>query len=94
MRPGPSLFAVSSGSLSTIKKGRSPSLDVETVVLGTLCLIKHKDRIIIEKGVTLFGIMDEYGYLSENDVFITSENLPGTKYPDVYNRPVLLTRSL
>lgn len=40
----------------------------------------------MEKGVTLFGTMDEYGYLGEDDIFITSENLPRTKYPHADNR--------
>ncbi|EMR71798.1 putative rna-dependent rna polymerase protein [Eutypa lata UCREL1] len=66
---------------------------VETVVLRELRLLKHKARIPVEKGVTLFGIMDEYGYLDEDDVFITFDNLPGTNYLDLDNRQVLLTRS-
>lgn len=66
---------------------------VETVVLRELRLLKHKARIPVEKGVTLFGIMDEYGYLDEDDVFITFEDLPGAHYLDLHNQQVLLTRS-
>ncbi len=66
---------------------------VETVVLRELRLLKHKARIPIEKGVTLFGIMDEYGFLDEGEVFITFEDLPGTHYLDLDRRTVLLTRS-
>lgn len=43
---------------------------VEYVVLRELRLLKHKARIPVEKGVTLFGVMDETGYLKEGEVFI------------------------
>lgn len=44
---------------------------IEHVVLRELRLLKHKARIPVEKGVTLFGIMDETGFLEENEVFVT-----------------------
>lgn len=44
---------------------------VEAVVLRELRLLKHKARIPVRKGITLFGIMDETGFLQENEVFIT-----------------------
>ena len=47
---------------------------VEATVLGELRLLKHKARIPIDKGVTLFGIMDETGYLEEGEVFVTFDD--------------------
>ena len=44
---------------------------VEHVVLRELRLLKHKARIPVDKGVTLFGIMDETGFLGENEVYVT-----------------------
>lgn len=46
---------------------------VEAVVLRELRLLKRKARIPVGKGITLFGIMDETGFLGENEVFITYE---------------------
>ncbi|TWU72186.1 hypothetical protein ED733_001553 [Metarhizium rileyi] len=48
---------------------------VEHAVLRELRLLKHKARIPVEKGVTLFGIMDETGFLDENEIFVTCDNL-------------------
>ena len=66
---------------------------VEAVVLRELRLLKHKARIPVEKGVTLFGVMDEYKFLREGQVFITFDDLPGTDFLDLDGRKVLLTRS-
>ena len=66
---------------------------VEAVVLRELRLLKHKARIPVEKGVTLFGIMDEYGFLHEDEVFITFDGLYGTHFLDLDGRKVILTRS-
>lgn len=44
---------------------------VEHVVLRELRLLKHKARIPVNMGVTLFGIMDESGFLRENEVYVT-----------------------
>ncbi|KAI6778657.1 RNA-dependent RNA polymerase [Emericellopsis cladophorae] len=46
---------------------------VENVVLRELRLLKHKARIPVEQGVTLFGIMDETGFLKEGEIYITSD---------------------
>ncbi|KAI1135814.1 RdRP-domain-containing protein [Hypoxylon sp. FL0543] len=68
---------------------------VETVVLKEVRLLKHKARIPVEKGVTLFGIMDEFGYLEEDEVFVTFEKrkLHGKHHPDLHDKLVLVTRS-
>jgi hypothetical protein len=44
---------------------------VEHVVLRELRLLKHKARIPVDKGVTLFGVMDETGFLESNQVYVT-----------------------
>ncbi|RYP53397.1 hypothetical protein DL768_001642 [Monosporascus sp. mg162] len=66
---------------------------VETVVLRELRLLKNKARIPVEKGVTLFGIMDEYRFLEEDEIFLTFDGLSGTHYRDLDNCLVLVTRS-
>ncbi|KAF9785643.1 hypothetical protein IL306_005015 [Fusarium sp. DS 682] len=53
---------------------------VEHVVLRELRLLKHKARIPVDKGVTLFGVMDETGFLEEGKVFVTYD-----KTRSVYN---------
>ncbi|KAI0007501.1 RdRP-domain-containing protein [Xylariaceae sp. FL0662B] len=66
---------------------------VEAVVLREVRLLKHKARIPVEKGVTLFGVMDEFCFLEEDEVYITFDNLPGGHYLDLDNRLVIITRS-
>ncbi|KAI0834233.1 RdRP-domain-containing protein [Hypoxylon sp. FL0890] len=68
---------------------------VETVVLKEVRLLKHKARIPVEKGVTLFGIMDEFGFLEEDEIYVTFEKskLPGKNHPDLHDQLVLITRS-
>ncbi|KAI5458153.1 RNA dependent RNA polymerase-domain-containing protein [Mariannaea sp. PMI_226] len=44
---------------------------VEHVVLRELRLLKHKARIPVDRGVTLFGVMDETGFLNEGEVYVT-----------------------
>ncbi|AEO71004.1 a8941fea-77c3-45e5-a276-955ba504fbd3 [Thermothielavioides terrestris] len=44
---------------------------VEAIVLNELRLLKHKARIPVPKGITLFGIMDETGFLDEGEVYVT-----------------------
>ncbi|KAF2449704.1 RdRP-domain-containing protein [Karstenula rhodostoma CBS 690.94] len=68
---------------------------VETAVLRELRLMKYKARIPIEQGATLFGIMDETGYLEEGEIFVTFDEAPfiGCHTLDLDNRPMLVTRS-
>ncbi|KAI3323950.1 RdRP-domain-containing protein [Xylariaceae sp. AK1471] len=66
---------------------------VEAVVLREVRLLKHKARIPVEHGVTLFGIMDEFGYLGDEEVFITFDKQQGHVYPDLHDRFVIVTRS-
>jgi hypothetical protein len=37
---------------------------------GTLRLVEQKARIIIRDGASLIGVLDEYGVLGEDEVFI------------------------
>lgn len=70
---------------------------VETVVLRELRLLKHKARIPVRKGMTLFGVMDETGFLGENEVYITYDRTyhgaRGLVDSSLEDGPVLVTRS-
>ncbi|KAF9874428.1 RNA-dependent RNA polymerase [Colletotrichum karsti] len=70
---------------------------VESIVLQELRLLKHKARIPVPKGVTLFGIMDETGFLREGEVYIAYDTYrrPGRVMIDnsLKDGPVLVTRS-
>ncbi|KAM7201330.1 RNA-dependent RNA polymerase 1 [Rhypophila sp. PSN 637] len=67
---------------------------VNAVVLRELRLLKHKARIPVPEGITLFGIMDETGYLQQNQVFVTYDTMHGRHEPPPdTGEPVLVTRS-
>ncbi|KAI1754947.1 RNA dependent RNA polymerase-domain-containing protein [Xylaria castorea] len=66
---------------------------VEAVVLREVRLLKHKSRIPVDRGVTLFGIMDEFKYLTDEQVFITFDKQQGAPYPNLNDRLVIITRS-
>ncbi|KAI1769919.1 RdRP-domain-containing protein [Hypoxylon cercidicola] len=68
---------------------------VETVILREVRLLKHKARIPIEKGITLFGIMDEFGFLEEDEVYVTFEKNRFTRSSDldICDKLVIVTRS-
>jgi hypothetical protein len=65
---------------------------VEHVVLRELRLLKHKARIPVDKGVTLFGIMDETGYLEEGEIYVTFDKADRIGRPPRHG-PCLVTRS-
>ncbi|KAL4877131.1 RNA dependent RNA polymerase-domain-containing protein [Aspergillus karnatakaensis] len=50
---------------------------VEAMVLRELRLLKHKARIPVAKGITLYGVMDETGFLNEDEVFVTYSTMDG-----------------
>ncbi|KAI1860360.1 uncharacterized protein JN550_011512 [Neoarthrinium moseri] len=77
------------------KKDRFLCSVVEAVVLRELRLLKHKARIPIETGVTLFGIVDETGFLEEGEVYITFEktDVVQTDYLLFDEREMIVTRS-
>ncbi|KAI1471036.1 RdRP-domain-containing protein [Daldinia caldariorum] len=70
---------------------------VETIVLREVRLLKHKARIPVEKGATLFGVMDEFGFLEEDEIFVTFEEEKLYRkrgiHINLHNRLVLITRS-
>ncbi|KAL4779082.1 RNA dependent RNA polymerase-domain-containing protein [Aspergillus varians] len=66
---------------------------VEAMVLRELRLLKHKARIPVDKGITLFGIMDETGFLGENEVYATYDTLDGRFSPPPGKCRLLVTRS-
>lgn len=54
---------------------------VEAVVLKELRLLKHKARIPVFKGITLFGVMDETDLLEADQVYVTYEPIEGRHAP-------------
>lgn len=68
---------------------------VEAMVLRDLRLLKHKARIPILEGITLFGVMDETGFLQENEVYVTYDfSRAGNRYePPPDEGSLIVTRS-
>lgn len=67
---------------------------VEAMVLRELRLLKHRARIPIRQGITLFGIMDETGFLKEHEVYVTYDTKGGRfEPPPESGRRLLVTRS-
>lgn len=65
---------------------------VEMAVVAKLRDIKYKGRIPVEQGVTLYGIMDETGYLGPREIYVVTEKAEGGKTVVVAN-DVIVTRS-
>lgn len=65
---------------------------VETAVLVELRALKHRTRILVEQGVTLYGIMDETGFLKEGQIYCVMEYEPNKKTVLVAKH-VMITRS-
>ncbi|KXS97177.1 hypothetical protein AC578_875 [Pseudocercospora eumusae] len=66
---------------------------VEMAVVTKLRDIKYRARIPVEDGVTLYGIMDETGYLQENQIFVITEKAPEGGKQILVKRNVVITRS-
>lgn len=66
---------------------------IEAVLLKELRLLKHKARIPVRKGMTLFGIMDETGYLKEGEVYVTYDTMQGRHCDPPGEGVVLVSRS-
>ncbi len=64
---------------------------VEIAVLQQLRELKHRSRIPVEKGVTLYGIMDETGYLKEGEIYCVWQRAEESKV--VLTGKVAITRS-
>ena len=63
---------------------------VELCVLAELREIKHRSRIRVEQGMTLYGIMDETNFLTEGQIYCSVYNEEG---PLVLTGSVVITRS-
>ena len=66
---------------------------VEVTLLRELRLLKHKARIPVRKGMTLFGVMDETGFLNEGEVYVTYDDGQGWHSEPPGPGPVIVTRS-
>ena len=66
---------------------------VEMAVVSRVRDIKYRGRIIVEKGLTLFGIMDETGCLQEGQIYVVSEKAPEGGRTELIQRDVIITRS-
>ncbi|KAK7977121.1 hypothetical protein PG988_004611 [Apiospora saccharicola] len=77
------------------KRDRFLSSIVEAVVLREVRLLKHKARIPMEEGVTLFGICDETKFLEEDEVFVTFNKSDAVRanFMDLDQQQMLVTRS-
>jgi hypothetical protein len=77
------------------KADRFMSSVVEATVLRELRLLKYKARIPVTQGVTLFGVMDETGYLNEGEVYVTFDNAHfiHDRATDLDNCRMIITRS-
>lgn len=68
---------------------------VEAAVLRELRLLKYKAKIPIDQGVTLFGVMDETGYLNEGEIYVAFDDalfISGHSI-DLDDRLMIVTRS-
>ncbi|KAH9893857.1 rna-dependent rna polymerase [Xylariomycetidae sp. FL2044] len=68
---------------------------VEASVLRVLRLLKYKARIPIDTGVTLFGVVDEFSFLREGEVYVTFDksSFVHDNHLDLNHRHVFVTRS-
>ncbi|KZF19189.1 RdRP-domain-containing protein [Xylona heveae TC161] len=64
---------------------------VEITVLIALRELKHRSRIPVAQGFTLFGVMDETGYLGQHEVYCTTDT--EQKGRVVLTQRVAITRS-
>ncbi|MCJ1469462.1 hypothetical protein MMC07_008095 [Pseudocyphellaria aurata] len=63
---------------------------LELVILVQLRELKHKSRILVEEGLTVYGIMDETGFLQEGQVYIPVQTEDGSM---IVEGRVVVTRS-
>ncbi|EMD00113.1 hypothetical protein BAUCODRAFT_119665 [Baudoinia panamericana UAMH 10762] len=65
----------------------------QMAVVHQLRDIKYRGRIHINDGVTLYGIMDETGYLQEGEVYVVTEKAPDGGRKELIRNNILITRS-
>ena len=66
---------------------------VEMAVITKLREIKYRGRIPVENGITLFGIMDETGYLKEGQVYVVTQSSSDGPREVLTGGKVIITRS-
>ncbi|TKA65705.1 hypothetical protein B0A55_11132, partial [Friedmanniomyces simplex] len=66
---------------------------VEMAVISRLRDIKYRGRIPVREGVTLYGIMDETGYLKQGQVYVATEKGPEDGRHELIRNNVIVTRS-
>lgn len=66
---------------------------VELAVVSELRSLKHRGRIPVKNGATLYGIPDEYGVLREGQIFVIMEEGPEGGKKVLTKRNVVITRS-
>ncbi|EED15337.1 RNA-dependent RNA polymerase, putative [Talaromyces stipitatus ATCC 10500] len=66
---------------------------VELVILMKLRDLKYRARILVPEAVTLYGIMDETGYLQEGEIFVPILNEVTKRRNILVQNKVLITRS-
>lgn len=66
---------------------------VEISVAAKLRDIKYRGRIPVDAGCTLYGIMDETGYLREGEIFVVTEKSPEGGRQVLVKQCVVVTRS-
>ncbi|KAK3718728.1 hypothetical protein LTR37_004947 [Vermiconidia calcicola] len=66
---------------------------IEMAVVMKLRDIKYRGRIPVSQGRTLYGIMDETGYLREGEVFVSIEHSPEGGRQTIVKNGVAVTRS-
>lgn len=66
---------------------------VEAAVVMKLRDVKYRGRIPVEAGYPLYGIMDEFGILRENEIYVVTEKSPQGGRSVLVQDNVLVTRS-
>ncbi|KAI9170924.1 RNA-dependent RNA polymerase [Paramyrothecium foliicola] len=70
---------------------------LEHAILRELRRLKHKAKIQVRQGVTLFGVLDEYSFLEEGQIYVTYDRKHrtfwGGKHVPIRDGNVLITRS-
>ncbi|GAB1736230.1 hypothetical protein NU219Hw_g6903t1 [Hortaea werneckii] len=66
---------------------------VEMALVNQLREIKYRGRIPIEQGFTLYGIMDETGFLQEGQVYVVTQAGPNGGRDDRPRQRIIVTRS-
>jgi len=65
---------------------------LEMTALVELRALKYRSRILVENGVTLWGVMDETGILEEGEIFCIMDNARGSQTVIVGDR-LIITRA-